>query len=137
MKPQTLKAFDIEAAKAGAPVVTRNGSAARILAFDLDNPEYSLAVAVTDENIGQEFLSDYTERGSYYAGDEGESGYDLFMAPVKKTGWFNLFHCGVGGKDRVSTDGPWPYATEEEAKAGLRPQTMHNYIGTFPFHYEE
>lgn len=126
-----MKPFNLEAAKAGAPVVTRNGGTARILAFDFDHPDYSLAVAVTDEKIGQEFLSEYTERGGYYAGDEGESGYDLFMAPVQRTVWVNLYAGGLAGPFTSDTT----YESEYLAKRGVCGSWA--YIGTFPITYEE
>ncbi len=43
---QKFKPFDLEAAKAGAPVMTRDGRPARILAFDLKADEYPIAAAI-------------------------------------------------------------------------------------------
>lgn len=37
---QKFKPFDLEASKAGAPVMTRDGRPARILAFDVKSEKY-------------------------------------------------------------------------------------------------
>ena len=84
-----MKPFDLEAAKAGAPVVTRNGKKARIICFDLNNGEYVLVVAITPGNGREEIV--LMKKDGRYSIIFDESTHDLFMAPVKKEGWLNIY----------------------------------------------
>lgn len=67
--------FDIEKAKAGAKLVTRNGKPARIICWDIKRKDYTLAGAI-DEG-GVESLCFYTNSGRSWA--EGDSCDDLFV----------------------------------------------------------
>ena len=84
-----MKPFDLEAAKAGAPVVTRDGKKARIICFDLNNGEYVLVVAFTPGNGREGIIS--TKKDGRHCTIFNDSVYDLFMAPVKKEGWLNIY----------------------------------------------
>ena len=83
-----MKKFDLEAAKAGAKVVTRDGRSVRIVCFDVK--DMWPIVALITETDGQEII-----RGNLKNGNIFESGNehpcDLFMAPVKKEGWMNCY----------------------------------------------
>lgn len=87
MNNENLKPFDLEKAKAGAKVVTRDGRDIRIICFDRKGkaPILGLIEILLDESI-LSFSSD----GKYFIGEE-ESHYDLFMAPVRKKGWINVY----------------------------------------------
>ena len=88
-----MKPFDLEAAKAGAPVIQRCGSPARIVDFNLKNEDYPLAVVYTDEH-NDEHVIEFSVEGKYY--DPTREDYrDLMMAPVKKTGWLNVYPSNV------------------------------------------
>jgi hypothetical protein len=109
MKP--MKPFDLAKAKAGAPVITRDGHKAHILSFDLCNRDYPMAAAFTDSD-GNEWVNTLTNEGKCFAFADKDSPSDLFMAPVKKECWVNVnkahgnpFGFGIGGK----------YATKEDA----------------------
>jgi hypothetical protein len=84
-----MKPFDLEAAKAGAPVVTRDGKKARIICFDLNNGEYVLIALVTHYS-GLETVLLLQKDGRRLPNSE-HSTYDLFMASVKKEGWLNIY----------------------------------------------
>lgn len=84
-----MKPFDLEKAKAGAPVCTRNGLKVKILRFDVKNPNYQIAALVTDKN-GIEYYESYTKDGRYY-GAGYEDDRDLVMAPIKHKGWVNIY----------------------------------------------
>ena len=84
-----MKPFNLEAAKAGAPVVTRNGKKARIICFDLNNGEYVLIALITHDN-GREEIVSAKKDGLRFPNSE-HSVYDLFMASVKKEGWLNIY----------------------------------------------
>ena len=84
----TLKEFDLEAAKAGKPVCTRDGRKARIICKDLKANKYPIVAAVLGAD-GVEFPHTYTLDGIYSEGEE--SGFDLMILPEKKEGWVNLY----------------------------------------------
>lgn len=77
-----LLPFDLEAAKAGAKVVTRDGRPARIVCFDLKN-EQSLLVVVHD-NEGVESPETYYKNGKY---SDRNTVWDLFLAPKPVKRW--------------------------------------------------
>lgn len=84
-----MNPFDLEDAKAGAPVIQRCGRPARIVDFALQNEDYPLAVIYADED-GDEHVTEFSVEGKYY--DHTSEDYrDLMMAPVKKTGWLNVY----------------------------------------------
>ena len=87
-EPKSMKPFDLEQAKAGAPVITRDGRKARILSFDLCNRYYPLAAAFNDSG-GDEGVDSLTNEGKCFA--DKDSANDLFMAPVKREGWINIY----------------------------------------------
>lgn len=75
-----MKPFDLEAALNGAPVVTRNGRpATNLVKFDCES-DYVIYGIV--ENKVQSWALD----GRYNV-SELSMYFDLFMAPVRKTGW--------------------------------------------------
>ena len=88
-----MKPFNLEAAKAGAPVVTRDGRPARIVCFDRKGTDWPI-IALTD-NGDNEALHGYTLDGNLYF--VGPCHGDLLMAPVKKDGWVNLYRSKDGG----------------------------------------
>ena len=104
-----LKPFDLEAAKNGAKVVTRDGRDARILCFDAMGSYPIVAIVRSDyEEVVDKFCLDGKNRLC------GESEIDLFMAPVKREGWVNLYR---KKEDNVMFFGSkFPYGTKEEAK---------------------
>ena len=99
-----MKQFNLESAKNGAPVMTRDGSKVRILCFDLQDTTYPILAAVTKttNNVSEQVWS-YRETGKVRE-SEGEYATDLLMAPIKKEKWINLY----------KESG---YETEEEADA--------------------
>ena len=88
-----MNPFDLEAAKAGAPVIQRCGRPARIVDFALQNEGYPLAVIYADED-GVEHVIEFSVQGKYYDHTR-EDYHDLMMAPVKKTGWLNVYPSDV------------------------------------------
>lgn len=109
-----MKPFDLEAAKAWAPVIQRCGRPARILDFALKNEDYPLAVVYTDEH-NDEHVTEFSVEGKYY--DHTSKDYrDLMMAPVKKTGWLNVYPSNVPSPVGVCSHiYPSQAAADEEA----------------------
>lgn len=79
--------FDLEAAKAGAPLVTRDGRKARFVAHVPEAHARYRVLAMID---GGSAAFAFHENGAYYSNLEYE--VDLFMAPKpKRTVWVNIY----------------------------------------------
>lgn len=103
-----FKPFDLEAAKAGKPVCTRNGQEVRIICFDAKLENYSIIALVKEKGSTREYLHTYTNEGRIYYKNPTHS-LDLVMPLKKKTGWVNIF---ANGEYTVSNI----YTTEQSAK---------------------
>lgn len=123
-----LKPFDLEAAKAGAPVVTRNGRSVRIICTDMIDGEYPVIALVREGHW--ESLRSYTTDGKCVVG-EIISELDLFMASVKRLGWVNLYR---DGGNRIVT-GNTVHDSKSEASGGSDDFT--DYLATVPVEWEE
>lgn len=84
-----MKPFDLEKAKAGASVCTRDGSKARIVCFDADNDRFPI-VALLKGNNDKEYPVSFTKEGRFSDG-KADSSKDLFMEGIKKEGWVNIY----------------------------------------------
>ena len=84
IKP-TLKDFDLEAAKQGKPVCTRDGCKARIICFDAKGKQPIIAL-LEREKTDEEIIQTYSMNGRYYEFRK-EDHRDLMMLPEKKEGW--------------------------------------------------
>lgn len=99
-----LKPFDLEAAKAGKPVYTRDGRKARIICFDAKRKDGKNIVALipSKEYPGFEDLVAYPNNGNYHGGHENDG--DLMMLPEKKEGCEDnrgLLHCNNCGGTNI------------------------------------
>ena len=83
-----MKPFDLEAAKRGEPIVTREGYKVEFIAH-VPNARSSNQVVCLH---GVQVLThdESGKCGSY----NGESSLDIFMAPKKRTVWVNLYSDG-------------------------------------------
>ena len=70
--------FDIEKAKQGAKVVTRDGHNVRILCFDRNSDIYPIVALVQKTNSEEDEIISYTKHG-YYFESVDETGDDLFI----------------------------------------------------------
>ena len=123
-----MKPFNLEEAKSGKPVCTRDGKKARILCFDLDNNGYPIAAAIT-YNKGED-VETFREDGHYDSKNEHHN--DLMMVAEKKQGWINVYK-SISYENRIVTSG-YVYETKEIAKNNA--DGDDDYIGTFPFEWE-
>ena len=121
-KKLNLKPFDLEAAKAGKPVCTRDGRKARIICFDAKRMHQPIIALITQYN-GVEYIETYYSNGRFNDDINSQSDYDLMMLPEKKEEWVNIY------EDMLM------YASEEEAKMGIA--TERNYIATVKVEWEE
>ena len=115
-KKLNLKPFDLEAAKAGKPVRTRDGRKARIICFDRES--VASIVALIMDNNGREEIHSYYEDGK--SARTQEYRYDLMMLPEKRKGWINVHQYDV-------------YKTKEEAEAKVSDKA--NYLTTIEIEY--
>lgn len=81
------KPFDLEAAKAGHPIVTRSGKKARFIAHVPEAEEQMRVVFLFEGSV-----ETASEKGEYM---EYSSVLDLFMATLqRRTAWVNLYRGG-------------------------------------------
>lgn len=124
-KKLNLKPFDLEAAKAGKPVCTRDGRRARIICWDKKG-NYPI-VALIQDNENSEHIEYYTENGIFSNGGN-EKNRDLMMLPQKKEGWVNVYN-SLG----VITFSHNPFDTKEEA---MKDKGKY-YVDTVKIEWEE
>ncbi len=82
-----MRKFNLQEAKEGKPVCTRDGRKARILCFDRKHSKFPIVALVTNHN--QEDYVPYDINGKFMRDTDTHS--DLMMAPIKKTGWVNIY----------------------------------------------
>ncbi len=125
-----MKPFDIELAKAGHPVCTRDGRAVRILCYDRKNTKYPIVTLI--DRGEYENICSYTIEGKF-GNNQEEVGNNLFMSPVKKEGWVNVFiNASYFGSKTAGTI----YPTKEEALKDIDTKSPH-YIDTVKIEWEE
>ena len=90
-----LQPLDLEAAKAGKTVRTREGRRARIICFDRRRDKFPI-VALLDgcNEEHSEVAETFTNEGLYEIGEK--SSNDLMMFPEKKEGWVNIYKSDNG-----------------------------------------
>lgn len=91
---QKMKPFDLEAAKAGKPVCTRDGRKARIICFDLNNKNFPIVAIIncdTEENAYQYDIDGIC--------DEHDNNLNLMMLPQKKEGWIIIHKEAIYDKE--------------------------------------
>ena len=123
---KNLKSFDLQAAKSGKPVCTRDGRKA-IFLTTLSNKNFPVVAIVScgqEENIYQ-----YDINGIC---DEHDENLDLMMLPEKKEGWVNLYrdeeskrvYCGE-------------FIFSEREKAEKHYECNDTKVATVPVNWEE
>ena len=93
-KKLNLKPFDIQKAREGKPVCTRDGRKARIICFDIKNCDYSI-IALVEAGIYETVLY-FNERGEAYTHSCVD---DLMMLPEKKEGWIVIHKEAIYDKE--------------------------------------
>ena len=120
---KNLKPFDLEAAKQGKPVCTRDGGKARILCYDLKGAEYPIVAAIETRDCFIESIFSYDKNGRF--DHDTENNNDLMMLPEKKEGYANIYRSQI-------------YDTLERAKeAYKRTCNDDNYLQTIKIEWEE
>ena len=115
-----LKPFDIQKAREGKPVCTRDGRKARIICFDAKDTQPIIGLYEKNiDGIVREYLCSYHTDGRMY--DDQNTGYDLMMSPEKKEGWVNVYKKSI-------------YKTKEDA---FNHRDKENYLMTIKVGWEE
>jgi hypothetical protein len=105
-----MREFNLEKAKAGKPVCTRDGRNARIICFDAKRGNYPIVALIDDKGV--EYVSYFSLDGKY---DNGVDSNDLFMASEKHEGWANIL-VGSACKSDLNRYFSGIFTTKEEAQ---------------------
>lgn len=99
---QKMKPFDLEAAKAGKPVCTRDGRKARIISFDrkflFKGVSYPI-IALVEDTAKEETIYGYNEKGKVIIENDTPYKDDLMMLPEKKEGWIIIHKEAIYDKE--------------------------------------
>ena len=126
-----LKPFDLEAAKAGKLVCTRDGRKARIISFDRHGEDCPIIALVVDsKNAECEEVIDYTLDGICNENIINHNKYDLMMFTRKKEGWLNIY-----GEEKERYCSNVIYSSKEEA-LNISKQ-LEEHITTIKIEWEE
>ena len=120
IKP-TLKPFDLQKAKAGKPVCTRDGRKARIICFD--QKDIAPIVGLVTGLDGKESIYAFYKDGRVSSQEERVD--DLMMLPKKKEGWINVYALNTC------------YSSKEEAEANIDRDYENEYVRTVKINWEE
>lgn len=126
-----MKNFDLEKAKAGYPVCTRDGKEARILCFDRIGHH---PIVVLVKEAGDETIFSYNKKGRF-SNDGRECMCDLFMKVVIREAWINLYK----DKDERLFPGLNLFESEKEAKDRMESgeKSSRLYYKTVKIEWEE
>ena len=128
---KNLKPFDLDEAKAGKPVCTRDGRKARIICFDGkgDQPIIALVEAKGNKDALIEKVERYFING-HSVFEVRETNNDLMMLPEKKEGWVNVYYDNDASSHRGCR---FIYDTKERAVK----EAGSSYITTVKINWEE
>ena len=138
-KKLNLKPFDIQKAREGKPVCTRDGRKARIICFDGkgDQPIIALVEAKGNKDVLIEKVERYFING-HSVFEVRETNNDLMMLPEKKEGWVNVYKREneyiCENECNVST-GIAVYKSEGEAKRNIDKNEI--YVNTIKINWSE
>lgn len=121
-----MRKFNIEEAKAGKPVCTRDGRPVRVLCYDRLGAFPVVALVKDGDEV--ENTQCFTTNGFYYVGRESDT--DLMMKPTKRTGFINIYTSIRGGLVHEFK----VYNTREEAEQN---KSLINFVATAKIEWEE
>lgn len=78
-----MKPFDIELAKQGHKVQTKDGTPARIICYDRNDDSFPIVALIYDDELPRLYRANGVSDGCH--------DNDLVMAPTKKEGWVNIY----------------------------------------------
>lgn len=107
-------------------VITRDGNSVRIVCTNAKG-NFPI-IALVEIHNGAENVLRLEENGHFYY--DTEDSHDLFFAPVKKSGWVNLYKM-----NSIISPGPRVYDTKEEAESAAGDKSY--CIATIKIEWEE
>ncbi len=141
-----MKPFNLEKAKAGAKVCTKDGHKARIVCYNAKNKCYPLVAVITDKESGNEWATHHTEGGICMPwGDDYRCEYDLMIADTKHEGWINIYKdsdytvntiLGLEGFVEKDVANSTIFNSKEQAKASISAHSGR-YLATIKIEWEE
>jgi hypothetical protein len=124
-----MKEFDLELAKAGHPVCTRDGKPARIICFDVKGTDYPIVAAIMAGDV--EYINQYPNSGKYCADSHASPGDLMMVSEVEESDIKEAIKYAIAAsthEDGILLNG----VTESEAIAWLEEQgevdNLHNYL---------
>lgn len=120
-----MKPFNLEEAKAGKSICTRDGAPARIICYDAKG-NHPIIALIEDEEGEREMPRDYTIDG-FFNNPNIPSDSDLMMVGDKRKGWINIY------KRNLDRTVGYIYRTESDA----RKNADSNYITSIEIEWEE
>lgn len=90
------KPFDLELAKAGYPVETRDGCKARIMCFDCLVDRNRRILALVYNPLHDKEFTTYHDNEGKNSSNTGYHNCDLVMSSIKKKGWINVCKSNTG-----------------------------------------
>ena len=99
-----FKPFNLEEAKLGKPVCTRDGRKARIICFDRKGYNMFPIVALIMNDGRESDLYTYRPNG-IWDNSGNESDKDLMMLPEKKEGWINVYKSQIHNTLKSAEEG--------------------------------
>ena len=124
-----MKQFNLEEhlTNPNKKIITKRGLSVRIICTNRKDENYPIVALIQNSTNNHEDTHHYTIDGKWVKGETNLS--DLFFAPVKKSGWINLYKV-----NSITAPGAQVYNTEEEAKS-IDKST--GYITTTKIEWEE
>lgn len=130
-----LKPFNLQKAKEGKSVCTRDGRKVRIICFDrefiYEGQNYCILALINDGSHGESVYS-YTEDGLFSPNKIHNS--DLMILPEKKEGWVNVYR-DCDGVNITKDDNI--YSSKDAAISSAQVIDRENYVATTIIKWEE
>lgn len=126
-----MKEFNLEEAKAGKLVCTRDGHEVRILYYDAKGGDDTRIVALIDVN-GVETPMSYYKDGKVLK--DAESVADLMMAGEKRRGWLGLYNDPCGDRMARTTN---VYKKKEEVEEILNDYEVNRIVAIIQIEWDD
>lgn len=111
-----MKPFNLQQAKNGAPVCTKNGHKVRIICFDKKGTEYPIAAFITEElanGTQREIFEAFDKYGKRY--HSRTDGYDLMMVDTEYK--YTKKYVNLYEEPNLTIIADGPFKTKKEAKS--------------------
>jgi len=123
-----VKPFDLEGAKRGEPLMTRDGRAvAEFHHFKTIRSVYCCTTIIDGEPVS------YTDGGQFHRNREDKS--DLFMAPKKRTVFVNIYD--KAGETSVPGTRAFAFNSEADARENTKGNSWGVLVVAHPVEIEE